>query len=78
MVETDFLKEYYCGNINQLKEWILLAGEWIRVCSCIREMYPRNRMIVELCREVLFDKEREIKGYVNDIEKIRASVKKLS
>ncbi len=77
MVETNFLKEYYSQNINELKDWIVESKEWMKVCARIRENYPKGPLIVELCREVIFDKAKEIRSYTNDIEKIRATIKKL-
>lgn len=77
MVETDFLKEYYWGNINQLNEWKAFCTEEITEFTRIREKYGHNAVIVEACREIIFYAAREIKEYAGEIADCRRIIKQI-
>lgn len=77
MVEINFLKEYYSGEIYYLKDSIKFYEDEISTLNRIRENYSHNISIVELCREVIFYDVKNIKKESNEICKFRQSIKEL-
>ena len=77
MVETNFLKEYYSGEIYSLKDSIKFCEDEIATLNRIRENYTHNLKIVELCREIIFYDAKNIKEESNEIDSLRKSIKEL-
>jgi hypothetical protein len=76
MVETNFLKEYYWGNINQNKEWIKLSQDWISILSRLREEYPGNKAILNACWDLIAIENSNMEEYNADIKQCRKALNK--
>ena len=70
MVEdfTEILRPWNLGLIEECKDYIKQSEDWVVTLNRIREQYPDNWKIVEACREIIWNEQKNIQGEMNEIK----------